>query len=65
IPRRHPAISENYQRGRDLCINNIDLSPVSFCTLLCMALYSRAIQNSVLTLKHSRLSKTHSRQLKL
>ncbi|CAI9574339.1 unnamed protein product, partial [Staurois parvus] len=60
IPQRHPAISENYQRGRDLCINNIDLSLVSSCTLLCMAVHSRAIQNSVLTVKHSRLSKTHT-----
>ncbi|CAI9562827.1 unnamed protein product, partial [Staurois parvus] len=31
----------NYRRGRDLCINNTDLSPVSTCTLLCMALLCR------------------------
>ncbi|CAI9621312.1 unnamed protein product [Staurois parvus] len=35
------------QRGRDLCINNTYLSPVSSCTLLCMALHSRA------SVKHS------------
>ncbi|CAI9536487.1 unnamed protein product, partial [Staurois parvus] len=54
IPRRHSAIVEYYRRGRDLCINNTDLSPLSSCTLLCMALHSRAIQNSVLTVKHTR-----------
>ncbi|CAI9568281.1 unnamed protein product [Staurois parvus] len=32
---------------RDLCINNTVLSPVSSCTLLCMALDSRATQSSV------------------
>ncbi|CAI9562430.1 unnamed protein product, partial [Staurois parvus] len=29
-------------RGRDLYVNNTDLSPVSSCTLLCMAVHSRA-----------------------
>ncbi|CAI9588081.1 unnamed protein product, partial [Staurois parvus] len=37
--------------GRDLYVNNTDLSPVSSCTLLCMALHSRA------SVKH-----THSTQ---
>ncbi|CAI9586583.1 unnamed protein product, partial [Staurois parvus] len=36
-------------QGRDLCVNNTDLSPVSFFTLLCIALHSRAIQSNVLT----------------
>ncbi|CAI9611536.1 unnamed protein product, partial [Staurois parvus] len=31
----HSVITEYYRRGRDLCINNTDLSPVSSCTLLC------------------------------
>ncbi|CAI9546917.1 unnamed protein product, partial [Staurois parvus] len=42
ISRWHPAISEYYRWGRDLYVNNTDLSPVSSCTLLCMALHRRA-----------------------
>ncbi|CAI9599164.1 unnamed protein product, partial [Staurois parvus] len=46
-----PVITEYHQLGRDLCTNNTDLSPVSCCTLLCMALHNRA------SVKH-----THSTQ---
>ncbi|CAI9567456.1 unnamed protein product, partial [Staurois parvus] len=42
ITRRHPVITEYLQRRSDLCINNTYLSLVSSCTLLCMALKSRA-----------------------
>ncbi|CAI9568787.1 unnamed protein product [Staurois parvus] len=34
-------------QGRGLYVNNTDLSPVSSCTLLCMALHRRAIQSSM------------------
>ncbi|CAI9578824.1 unnamed protein product, partial [Staurois parvus] len=46
IPHQHPAISEDFQQGRDLYVNNTDLSPVSSCTLLCMAPHSRASGNT-------------------
>ncbi|CAI9548261.1 unnamed protein product, partial [Staurois parvus] len=36
---------------RELYVNNTVLSPVSSCTLLCMALHIRAIQSSVLTVE--------------
>ncbi|CAI9589341.1 unnamed protein product [Staurois parvus] len=55
-------------RGRDLCINKTDLSPVNSFTLLCMALHSGAIQGSKFTVKHrhSPHSKiAHSTQLTL
>ncbi|CAI9556518.1 unnamed protein product, partial [Staurois parvus] len=42
IPRQHPVISVYYRWGRDPYVNNTDLSSVSSCTLLCMALHSRA-----------------------
>ncbi|CAI9606522.1 unnamed protein product, partial [Staurois parvus] len=37
--------------GRELYVNNTVLSPVSSCTLFCMALHSTAIQSSVLTVE--------------
>ncbi|CAI9545944.1 unnamed protein product [Staurois parvus] len=39
--------------GTELCVNNTVLSPFSSSTLLCMALQSKAIQNSVLTVKRT------------
>ncbi|CAI9577008.1 unnamed protein product, partial [Staurois parvus] len=42
IPHRYPLITEYYRWGRDLYINNTDLSPVCSCTLLCIALHSTA-----------------------
>ncbi|CAI9622742.1 unnamed protein product, partial [Staurois parvus] len=39
---QHPAISECHRRGRDLYVNITVLFSVSSCTLLCMALHSRA-----------------------
>ncbi|CAI9591844.1 unnamed protein product [Staurois parvus] len=50
-----PAISEDFQQGRDLYVNNTDLSPVSSCTLLCMVLHSRAIQST-----HNPIVKQHT-----
>ncbi|CAI9596715.1 unnamed protein product [Staurois parvus] len=38
--------------GVELFITKKVLSPVSFCTLLCMAVHSTAMQSSVLTVKH-------------
>ncbi|CAI9599268.1 unnamed protein product, partial [Staurois parvus] len=54
IPRWHMVIAEYLQWGRDLCVNNTHLSPVSSCTLLCMALYSRA------SVKHSHSTQRNS-----
>ncbi|CAI9562306.1 unnamed protein product, partial [Staurois parvus] len=42
VSHQHPVISEYLRRGRDLWINNIDISPFNSCTLFCMALHSRA-----------------------
>ncbi|CAI9538435.1 unnamed protein product, partial [Staurois parvus] len=56
IPRRHPAISKDFQRGGDLYINNTHISPVSSCTLLCMAL--RLCIAQPVKHKHSTHSKT-------
>ncbi|CAI9595932.1 unnamed protein product [Staurois parvus] len=44
-------------RGGDLYVNNTVL-PVSSCTLLCMAVHSKAMQSSVITVKHTDTSKT-------
>ncbi|CAI9549447.1 unnamed protein product, partial [Staurois parvus] len=41
ITRQHSVLAEYYQRGREQYVNNTVLSPVSSCTLLCMALHSR------------------------
>ncbi|CAI9622034.1 unnamed protein product, partial [Staurois parvus] len=38
--------------GRELFVNKTVLSPVSSCTLLCMAVHSTAMQSSVLVVKH-------------
>ncbi|CAI9602788.1 unnamed protein product, partial [Staurois parvus] len=35
VQRSQPAIFKDFRRGRDLHVNNTDLSPVSSCTLLC------------------------------
>ncbi|CAI9618572.1 unnamed protein product, partial [Staurois parvus] len=41
-----PSDLRGFLTGRDLYVNNTDLSPVSSCTLLCMALNSNAIQRN-------------------
>ncbi|CAI9579446.1 unnamed protein product, partial [Staurois parvus] len=51
IHHRYQAIILDHGWGRDLYVNNTDLSPFNSCTLLCMALHSRA------SVKH-----THSTQ---
>ncbi|CAI9574548.1 unnamed protein product, partial [Staurois parvus] len=51
----NPVIAEYYRRGRELYGNNTDLSPGSSCTLLCMALHSRAIQSM-----HNLIVKQHT-----
>ncbi|CAI9604846.1 unnamed protein product [Staurois parvus] len=48
----------HFQGGGELFVNKTDLSPVSSCTLLCMAVCSRTMQSSVLIVKHK-----HSTQL--
>ncbi|CAI9540973.1 unnamed protein product, partial [Staurois parvus] len=56
ITWRHPVITKYYRRGRELYVNNAVLSPVSSCTLLCMALHSRASGKHI----HSLIVKTHT-----
>ncbi|CAI9533989.1 unnamed protein product [Staurois parvus] len=47
----HSVITEYYQWGKELYVNDTVLSPISSCTLLCMALHNRAVQSSVLTVE--------------
>ncbi|CAI9622635.1 unnamed protein product, partial [Staurois parvus] len=51
-------IAKYYQWGRELYVNNTVLSPVSSCTLLCVALHSTAIQSSMLTVESTQHSLT-------
>ncbi|CAI9543447.1 unnamed protein product, partial [Staurois parvus] len=42
ITRWHPEIAKYYRQERELYVNSTVLSPVSSCTLFCMAQHGRA-----------------------
>ncbi|CAI9585991.1 unnamed protein product, partial [Staurois parvus] len=57
----HLVITEYYQRGRDLYVNNTVFSLANSCTLLCMALHSGASRKHThsLIVKHTQHTVNH------